>query len=244
MKGMLMRLGGEQGVAVIIAVMSTTLMLTLGGALILLSSSETAIAANFRVAHEATYAADAAIERAFADLRSEADWTPVLAGSVRSSFADGVPSGTRTLADGSTIDLDGITNLANCQKASVCSDSEVAAVTTDRPWGANNPRWRLFAYGPLANTLGSASIRSALYVLAFVGDDPSENDGNPSVDGLIVANTPNPGNGTVVVRGEAFGPRGAHKVVEATIARLTIPPADPGGQPSTELRVLSWREVR
>jgi Tfp pilus assembly protein PilX len=244
MKSMVMRLSGEQGVALIIAVMSTTLMLTLGGALILLSSSETAIAANFRAAHEATYAADAAIERALTDLRNQVDWTPILAGSVQSSFADGVPSGTRTLADGSTIDLGGITNLASCQKASVCSDAEVAAVTTDRPWGANNPRWTLFAYGPLANTLGSASVRSLFYVLALVGDDPSENDGNPSVDGLMVADTPNPGNGIVVVRGEAFGPRGAHKAVEATIARLTIPPADPAVQPSTELRVLSWREVR
>lgn len=241
---MVRRLSREQGVAVIIAVMSTTLMLTLGGALILLSSSETAIAANFRAAHEATYAADAAIERALADLRHQADWTPVLAGNVASSFADGLPSGSRTLADGSTIDLGGITNLANCQKVGVCSDAEVAAVTTARPWGANNPRWTLFAYGPLANALGPATVRSMFYVLAFVGDDPSENDGNPSVDGVMTANSPNPGNGIVVVRGEAFGPRGAHKVVEATIARLTMPSADPGGQPSTELRVLSWREVR
>lgn len=241
---MVMRLTGEQGVAVLIAVMSTTLMLTLGGALILLSSTETAIAANFRAAHEATYAAEAAIERALADLRNQVDWTPVLAGSVQSSFVDGSPSGTRMLADGSTIDLDGLTNTANCQKAGGCSDAEVTAVTADRPWGANNPRWTLFAYGPLANTLGSAGVRSAFYVLAFVGDDPSENDGNASVDGLMVANTPNPGNGIVVVRGEAFGPRGAHRVVEATIARLTSPPADPDGQPSTELRVLSWREVR
>src|SRR5262249_1212763 len=216
----------------------------LGGALILLSSSETAIAANFRAAHEATYAADAAFERALADLSYQADWTPVLAGSVRSSFAAGLPSGIRRLPAGSTIYLDGISNLANCEKASVCSDAEVAAVTTDRPWGANNPRWTLFAYGPLANTLGPATVRSIFYVLAFVGDDPSENDGNPSVDGLMAANSPNPGNGIVVVRGEAFGPRGAHKVVEATIARRTIPSADPGGQPSTELRVLSWREVR
>jgi len=239
-----MRMSGERGVAVIIAVMATTLMLTLGGALILLSSSETAIAANFRAAHEATYAADAAIERALADLRNQANWTPVLAGSVRSSFTDGLPSGTRTLADGSTIDLDGITSLANCEKASACSDAEVAAVTADRPWGANNPRWTLFAYGPLENTLGPATVRSPFYVLAFVGDDGSENDGNPAVDGLMVANTPNPGNGIVVLRGEAFGPRSAHKIVEATVARLTIPPADPGEQPSTELRVLSWREVR
>jgi hypothetical protein len=239
-----MRLSEEQGVAVIIAIMSTTLMLTLGGALILLSSSETAIAANFRMGHEATYAADAAIERALADLRNQLDWTPVLEGSVQSSFTDGLPSGTRTLADGSTIDLDGITNLANCQKATVCSDPDVAAVTTERPWGANNPRWILFAYGPLAKTLGPATVRSSFYVAAFVGDDPSENDGNPTVDGLMVANTPNPGSGIVVIRGESFGPRGAHKIVETSIGRLTIPSSGPGGQPSTELRVLSWREVR
>src|SRR5262249_61786066 len=114
MKSILMRLSGEQGIAVIVAVMATTLMVTLGGALILLSPSEPAIAANFRAAHEATYAADAAIERALADLRNQADWTPVLAGSVQSSLVDGLPSGTRTLPDGSTIDLDGLTNLANC----------------------------------------------------------------------------------------------------------------------------------
>jgi hypothetical protein len=234
----------EHGVAVIIAIMATTFMLTLGGALILLSSSETAIAANFRAAHEATYAADAAIERALADLRRLPDFTPVLAGNVRSSFVDGLPSGTRTLADGSTLDLDRITNLANCQKTSVCSDAEVAAVTTERPWGANNPRWTLFAHGPVADLLGPATVRSAFYVVAFVGDDPSENDGDPAVDGLIVGSTPNPGNGIVTVRAEAFGPRSTHKIVEATISRLTIPPADPGEQASTELHVLSWREVR
>jgi hypothetical protein len=244
MKATVIRPGGEQGVAVIMAIMATTLMLTLGGALILLSSSETAIAANFRAAHEATYAADAAVERAIADLRHQTDWTAVLAGDVRSSFADGLPSGTRTLADGSTIDLDRLTNLANCQKISVCADADIATVTSDRPWGANNPRWALFAYGPLANMLGPATVRSSFYMLAFVGDDPSENDGNPAADGLTVGGTPNPGNGIVVIRAEAFGPRNAHKVVEATIGRLTIPPPDPGGQPSTELRVLSWRDVR
>jgi hypothetical protein len=244
MKGTVIHSSGEDGVAVVIAVMATTLMLTLGGALILLSSSETAIAANFRAGHEATYAADAAVERALADLRNQTDWTPVLAGTVRSSFADGLPSGTRTLGDGSTIDLDRITNVANCGKTSVCSDADLSGVTTERPWGANNPRWALFAYGPLANVLGPASVRSAFYVLAFVGDDPSENDGNPAADGLTVAGAPNPGNGIVVIRAETFGPRSAHKIVEATIGRLTIPPPDPGGQTSTELRVLSWREVR
>jgi hypothetical protein len=47
-----------------------------------------------------------------------------------------------------------------------------------------------------------------------------------------------------MIRAEAFGPRNAHKVIEATVARLAVPPAAPGEQTSTELRVLSWTEVR
>jgi hypothetical protein len=244
MNGRLTRVFADDGVALVLAITATTLMLTLGGALVLLSSTETAIAANFRMAHEATYAADAAIERALADLRGQPDWTPVLRAAVQSSFIDGAPSGTRTLVDGSTIDLTRITNLANCQKTTACSAANLVAVTTDRPWGANNPRWTMFAYGPLADLLRPASVRSPFYVVVFAGDDPSENDGDPTVDGFAVAGTPNPGLGTIVIRAEAFGPRHAHKVVEATLARLVIPPPVPGGQSSTELRVLSWRQLR
>jgi hypothetical protein len=235
---------GERGVALVIAIMAMTLMLTLGGALVLLSSSETAIAANFRAAHEATYAADLAIERSLADLRGETDWTPVLVGGVRSGFADGPASGPRTLVDGSTIDLDQITNLANCQKPTICSAADLTATTAERPWGANNPRWTPYAYGAVADILGASTVRSAFYVVAFVGDDPSENDGDPTRDGFSVAGIPNPGKGIVVIRAEAFGPRNAHKVVEATLARLAVPPATPGEQTSTELRRLSWTEVR
>jgi hypothetical protein len=235
--------GSERGVALIIAITAMTLMLSLGGALILLSSSETAIAANFRAAHEAIYAADAVMERALADLGRVPDWTPVLDGSVQSSFTDGSPSGTRTLVDGSTIDLAEITNLANCQKAAGCSAADVAATTTERPWGANNPRWALYAHGALADMLGAQSIHSGFYVVAFVGDDPSENDGDPLLDGFSVAGGPNPGKEVVIVRAEAFGPRNAHKVLEATVGRLELPPTTPGEPISTELRVLSWRQL-
>ena len=76
----LRRVQTECGVALVIALMATTLMLTLGCALVLLSSSETVITANFRAAHEAAYAADAAMERALADLRNVPDWTTVLSG--------------------------------------------------------------------------------------------------------------------------------------------------------------------
>jgi len=239
-----LKCGAEQGVALVIALMATTLMLSLGGALILLSSSETAIAANFRAAHEAIYAADAVMERTIAELGRLPDWTPVLDGRIQSSFIDGSSSGIRTLVDGSTIDLAEITNLANCQKSTGCSAADLAATTTERPWGANNPRWTLYAHAAMADMLGAQSIHSAFYALALVGDDPSENDDDPSRDGFSVASGLNPGKGIVLIRAEAFGPRSAHTVLEATVARLELPPSGPGEPVSTELRVLSWRQLR
>src|SRR5262245_65184559 len=238
------RLDAERGVALVIALTSATRLLALGGALILLSTSETGIAANFRAAHEARYAADAAIERALADLRREPDFTPILGGALRSSFVDGLPSGTRTLIDGGSIDLDQITNLANCNKPTFCSGSDLTTTTIERPWGANNPQWTLYLYGPLANLLDGPIVRSGFYVVAFVGDDGSENDDDPVLDGFSVGSVPNPGRGVVRVRAEAFGPRNAHAVIEATVSRIELPLAVPGEQPSTELRVLTRTDIR
>ena len=233
----------EEGLALVIAVMATTLMLALGSALVLLSSSEMAIAANFRGSNEATYAADAILERALIDLRQSTDWTAVLSGLETSSFVDGAPGGVRALTDGSTVDLAEIRNLANCQKKTACSDAEMNAVTNERPWGANNPRWVLYAYGPLGSIPQTAAASSAFYVVALVADDPSENDDDPSRDGASGAGPPNPGAGVVALRAEAFGPRNVHRVMQ-TIVRRIDRPAAPGEPPSTALRVLSWRDGR
>jgi hypothetical protein len=233
----------EHGVALVLAVMTMTLMLSLGSALVLLSSSEMAIAANFRASHEAFYAADTVMERTIAELQIAPDWTTVLGGGVRSPFVDGDATGNRTLIDGATINLDQITNLANCEKETTCSDADRAAVTTARPWGLNNPQWVPFAYGPLRDSLDTANVYSPFYVIAFVADDPSENDDDPLQDGIAVAGQPNPGLGILVVRAEAFGPRRSHKALEATIRRTEMPSA-PDEPVSTELHVLSWQELR
>jgi PilX N-terminal len=233
---------GEAGVALIVALLTMVLMMALGAALVLITSTESAIAANFRAGHEAFYAADAVFEWALADLRSVPDFTTVLDGTRRSSFADGSPSGIRRLTDGSTIDLTVITNIANCDRPAGCTDAAIAAATSDRPWGANNPRWTLYAYGRLADVLGPSTVSSSFYVVAFVGDDPSENDGDPTKDGDS-AGQPNPGRGIVAIRAEAFGPRNAHRLVEATVARIDTTVGTDGGD-STDLRIISWREVR
>ena len=230
---------GERGVALVLALMTMVLMMALGAALVLVTSSETMIAANFRAANEALYAADAVFERALGDLGGAPGWKSVLSGGARSPFVDGPPTGVRTLADGSRIDLAEIANTANCQKPVGCSDADLNAKTGDRPWGVNNPRWTPYAYGRLADVAGSPSISSPFYVVAFVGDDASENDGDPTRDGVSVGGVSNPGLGLLSLRAEAFGPRGAHKVIEATIARIDTPTAGLGG-----VRILSWREVR
>lgn len=218
----------ELGVAAVIAIMALLLMTALGVAINLTVTSETMIAGNFLASAEAFYAADAVGERAIDDLRTVADWTLVLSGEVRSAFVDGAPEGTRRLADGKTIDLTSIVNLANCNKATACRDADMNAVTTARPWGVNNPRWQLYAYGEL-NRMAPGAITSPYYVLAMVADDGSEDDGDPLRDGTDGIN---PGAGVLALRAEAFGARGAHKAIEMTLAH---PPA---------VRLLSWRSLR
>src|SRR5205085_10816262 len=112
------------------------------------------------------------------------DWNKLLDGSPQSAFVDGAPSGQRTLLDGSTIDLTQALNMANCQKVSACGATDLTALTTERPWGLNNPVWRLYSYGNLRDMLPATdTINSPYYVMVMVGDDPSDNDNNPLLDG-------------------------------------------------------------
>lgn len=215
----------EQGVALVIAMMALLLMSGLGLALVATTSSETLIAANFRASADVFYAADAMAGRAVADLRSVSDWTTVLTGETRSSFVDGAPAGVRVLADGTPIDLAKILNLANCNKTTACTPANMDAVTAIRPWGPNNPRWQLYAYGRLDRLQPSAAVEPGIYILAMVGDDPAEADGDPVRDTA----GDGPGAGIVSLRVEAFGARAAHKVVEITLEN------------AAGLRVISWR---
>ena len=112
--------------------------------------------------------------------------------------------------------LTGIANNATCGKPAGCSDADVTTITADRPWGPNNPRFQLYAYGPVADLVPTDTISSPFYVVVLVGDDPSETDGDPLHDGSSAAN---PGSGVLTIRAESFGPRGVHRVVEATVAR-------------------------
>src|SRR5882672_606382 len=97
--------------------MAMMMMVALGTALILTTTTESKITRNFRNTSEGMYAADAALERAVDDVLTIHDWNNLLSGASQSAFIDGLPSGTRTLGDGKAIDLAEIVNFANCQKA-------------------------------------------------------------------------------------------------------------------------------
>lgn len=215
------RLRDERGVAMIIAMMAVLLMSALGIALVLTTTTETRIAGNFRDGHEALYAADAAVERVMQDLLTVPDWNTVLSGANTSAFIDGPAAGPRTLPNGDVIDLTEATNMLSCGKLTACSLAELDTRTDDRPWGPNNPRWQLYAYGPMNDIIPTETVNSNMYVIVWVGDDPADCDNNPLVDGGVhqAPCTNNIGAGVISLVAHAYGPSGARRVIEVTVAR-------------------------
>lgn len=245
----------ERGIALIVTLLAMLLLSAIGAALVLATGADTLIASNSGASSEAFYAADAAFERAVAELRTAPGFTAVLSGAVVSAFRDGVASGPRTLPDGSSVDLDVVLNEANCGSAAPCSASDMDRTTGDRPWGPRNPRWRLFSWGTLDAASGGTTGGVPLFVAAMVADDPAEVDGDPLSDGGSPGPGASPGAGILWVRAKAFGRRGARRVVEGAVWRLDLSAqarwelADPttrGPAPSSfpVLQVIAWRERR
>ena len=222
------RIRQEDGIALIVALLAMMLMMALGLTLVMTTTTETKIAANYGRGTEALYAADAAVERVMDDILTVPDWNEILQGNVRSAFVDGSPSGVKALPDGSKLDLGKATNLLDCGNADGCSEEDLNAFTEERPWGLNNPRWQLYAYGPVSAMLPTDTINSYDYVVVWIADDPSETDNDPTMDGqpgvnCDASNDPgcsaNPGLGVLAMHAEAYGPGGAKRVIEITIAR-------------------------
>ena len=197
--------------------------------LLFATATDVQIAAAFRNGFEARWAAEAGAHRAAVELASLPDWNLVLDGTVRSAFVDGPAGGLRTVRGAGPLDLDYVRTLADCGHPPPCSDAERDLSTLQRPWGGNNPRWQLFAYAPLDDLLPPGAARSPYYVVVLAADDPAESDGNPARDEA----SPAPGAGVLRLRSEAFGPAGAHRVVELIVAR-------PGALVPA-LRLLGWR---
>lgn len=179
---------------VMLALVTTVLLGTVGGGLVTLSTTEAAIAANFRAGAEALYAAESGAEHVVQELQQSAAWDGWLSGAAGSTLTDGTL--TPTLPSNRVVSLAAMT-------AELQAESDAAA-----EWGPNNPRWRLAAHAPISQLVAGGSSAST-YVAVWVADDPSEIDGDVGRDA----------NGVVMLRARGLGRGVASRSVELIVAR-------------------------
>jgi hypothetical protein len=226
----------ERGVAIVLVLLATALLAAVALGLSLSTVVVRLTATNYEESIALLNAGESAIELAAREL-ALLDIDDVLEGTSVSTLVDG-PPGPRTTADGLSFDLLALTNLLSCAQSAPCADAQVIQTTVERPWGANNPRWRLFLHQPLEMpVLPRAAL--PVYVVVWIADDARETDADPAVDG---AGTALEGRYIVRARAEAFGPRGGRRALEAELARLCQNTAA-GEECVPGSRVQSWRVV-
>jgi hypothetical protein len=228
----------QSGLALILVLLVTSFLSAVGLGLALVLFMDQLASGNHRGSVAMLYAADAGIELAARDLARLDNWNAALDGSTRGRFTDGAPTGVRAIPGGGAVSLTGETNLLNCGKRTPCTPLQMDANSRERPWGANNPRWRLYAYGPFQELVNAARPVQC-YLAVWVADDSREEDDNPAAD----AEVDEPGRGVVRVRAEVFGPRGARRAIEAELARVCRR-QDEGEDCLPGIRVQSWQELR
>jgi hypothetical protein len=205
------------GIALVAVLLVSSLVFVLVTGLLLALSIAHMVVRNHRESMVLARAAETGLVLA-ARHAEDASWDALLGGLVQAPGVDGAPGGVRTIEGGAAIALDDETSRLTCGLPGGCSDADRQVVTTARPWGANNPDWRLFLYGPLA-TLGSWRYPPPVYLLVWVGDDGREVDGNPRVDGGAGTS----GAGVLRVHAMAIGRDGARQAVEAELVRACEP---------------------
>lgn len=219
----------SRGIALVVTLIAMAAFAALGLGLVLTTSVERLTGGNYRDSVDALYAADAAIELAARELAPIADWDRVLDGTIRSRLTDGSPGGARSIG-GVPLDLTILTNEVTCGRTTACSDARIRQTTLARPWGANNPRWEPFVFGPIGTFAGAAARPLPLvYVIVWIGDDAHETDGNRLVDG---GGPGAAGRNILRARAEAFSAGGARRAIEADLVRK-----------ASGIDVQSWRLV-
>ena len=227
----------NRGIALIMVILVTAFLSALGIGLIMAVFMDRLATGNMAGSVAMLYAADAGIELAAHDLAQVDDWDQVLSGAEQSGFVDGAPGGVRGIPGGGGIDLTAATNQLNCGKSTNCTPAQMNANSRERPWGANNPQWKLFVYGPM-DRLTQLSRPAPCYLAVWVADDGREQDGEPLSDAVEDAS----GHGIVRVHAEAYGVAGSRRAIEAELARIC--PAAGAEACLPGIRVQSWQELR
>jgi hypothetical protein len=216
------RFTDERGAALLTAILIVVLFAAIAAAVTIASRVETLVAANFRQASETLHAAEGIAALAVHELSSIPDWTLVLTGGATAGFVDGPSAGSRRLPGGDTVRL--------CCGAGTITDDVQQRAYGGHDWGADTPRWQMFAWGPADRWLAPGRIDSVVYAVVWVADDPHDGDGDPAVDS----------NHTLAIHAEAFGAAGGRRVVEVLVTR----PMLPAGGLSAGVRNLLWRDIR
>ncbi len=175
------RFGTDSGVALLTALIVMAIVAAMGLGLALTTNLEPLAAANYEANRSAHLAAEAGVAIAVHELAGLADWDLALAGLVTSSVLDQGYT-TVDLPDGSHATLDELTARANCGSAGACPESERTAFTSARPWGPNNPLWRVFGHARLDQLVPDGAGLPPAIVVVWVSDDPAELDANPLAD--------------------------------------------------------------
>jgi hypothetical protein len=231
-------MNAQRGIALIMVILFTAFLSAIGMGLALAVFMDRLAAGNMAGSVAMLYAADAGVEIAAHELAQVVDWDAVLAGTQQSHMIDGAPVGVRALPGGGVVDLTSTTNLLNCGKTTTCTNGQMNANTKERPFGVNNARWRLFAYGPLPQ-FAQWARPAPCYLAVWLADDGREQDGDPSSDEPAADQ---PGYGIVRVHAETYGFAGTRRAIEAELSRMCS--GGTGGTCQPGIRVQSWQEIR
>ena len=185
----MVRRGDEHGIVLIVVLVSISLLAALGAALTLATTTEVAIAANYREATETLYAAEAGVAFVMQEVTAVADWSDVATSPGQSVFVDGSPAGTRVVGS-AVLDLGDATDNLN-------------AVAPAGPGAV--PPWVLHAFGPLQSLVPSSAGRAPAYVAVWIANHASSADGSMR--------------GALSIFGQAYGPRGSRRAVEVIVEK-------------------------
>ena len=125
---------------------------------------------------------------------------PCPAGGRRRRRSPMAPPGVRAVG-GVTLDLRGRDQPAHLWPRHAVRRRGHDGVGDGRPWGVRNPRWQLLVHQPLADLDAAAGAVCPCYLVAWVADDPADDDGDPLRDAPPGVE----GHGVLLVRGAAFG---------------------------------------
>jgi len=182
----------DRGMVLIVVLVTITLLAALGAAMTLATTTEVAIAANYREATETLYAAEAGVAFVMQEVAAIADWTGVATGSGQSAFVDGSPTGMRAVGS-AVFDLADATNKLN-------------AVAPAAPGAV--PPWVLHAFGPLQDLVPASAGRAPVYVAVWIANHALSADESMQ--------------GALSILGQAYGPRGSRRGVEVIVEKAGV----------------------